>query len=87
MIEWIDDITGRKVRQITNQPNGASLVYFRMPKRLPGMLVFAYSKHKKGNIIVIEPESGYVRELPLTVESYLKMRESDGRMWYVLKGR
>lgn len=82
MKEWIDEQTGRTIRQITESAKGTRLSYFRLPKRIPGGLMMAYSEHSSGNLIVFEPESGQVDELQLTVGGYLKLRESDGRLWY-----
>lgn len=87
MKEWIDEQTGHTVRQITENIKGTRLSYFRLPKRIPGGLMMTYSEHATGNIIVFEPESGQVDELPLTVGGYLKLRESDGRLWYTLPNR
>ena len=35
MKTWIDENTGRRIRQLTDFPEGASLPYFRCPRHLP----------------------------------------------------
>ena len=86
MHEWRDETTGRRVRQLTDLPDGAWLAYFRFPKQLPGGLVLANAKHDAGEYIALDPERGQVSFLPVT-GSYLKLRERDGRAWLVLPHR
>lgn len=83
MRRWTDEVTGRAIRQLTDLPHGARVGYFRHPKHVPGGLVFALGQHETGNVLLIEPESGEVLRVPLQVDHWLKLRESDGRMWYV----
>lgn len=82
MKEWIDEQTKRTVRQLTDFPRGAGLGYFRYPKQVPGGWIFA-REYGEGNPILIEPESGEVQVRKLPGMYPLKMRESDGQMWYV----
>lgn len=82
MKEWNDEKTGRTVRQLTTNPQGTRMLYFRMQKRLPGGLMMTISKHSQGNVVVFSPETGEMQELPITAERYLRVRESDGRLWY-----
>ncbi|MCC6446687.1 MAG: hypothetical protein IT210_24960 [Armatimonadetes bacterium] len=81
MREWSDEQTGRKVRQLTDLPNGTRVSYFRMPRNLPGGLTLAWGRHDTGNLLALEPETGEVMRLPLTVNHWLKLRETDGRLW------
>lgn len=79
---FIDEQTGREIRQLTNMPDGAHLGYFRMYRQLPDGRMLARAKHDHGNAILIAPESG---DLELRPHAYgsLKMRESDGRIWFL----
>lgn len=82
MKQWTDEKTGRTVRQLTDLAEGACVDYFRIPKHLPGGLILARGKHGKGNVLLIEPESGDVQPLNLHLPGLLTMRESDGKAWY-----
>lgn len=52
-----------------------------MFKHLPDGRMLAWSKHSQGNLILIEPESGEIEIIPLTIRE-LKMNPRTGHMWY-----
>jgi len=79
---FIDEQTGRTVRQLTNFPQGAHLGYFRTFRHLPDGRILAWAQHDHGNAILIEPDSGDLTLIPHTISS-LKFRESDGRNWWI----
>jgi hypothetical protein len=82
MREWTDKQTGRTVRQLTHLPGGAHLDYFRFPRQLPGGAVQAIGETEVGNLLSIDAESGTVCALPIRVGGCLRLRETDGRLWY-----
>lgn len=79
---FVDEQTGRTIRQLTDFPKGAHLGYFRMFRQLPDGRMLAWAKHDCGNAILIDAESGDLELLPYTFRS-LKFRESDGRNWFL----
>jgi len=83
MREWVDQLTGHAVRQLTDLPHGATLGYFRLPRRVPGGLVLAWGRHDGGNVLLLDPETGDVRPKDLLVAEYLKLDEATGRLWYL----
>ncbi len=78
---FIDEQTGRTIRQLTDFPQGAHLGYFRMFRQLPDGRLLAWARHDTGNAILIEPTSGDLTLLPGRLNS-LKFRERDGRNWF-----
>src|SRR4051812_46646142 len=78
---WIDEVTGREVRQLTAFPGGANLNYFRYPRHLPNGLMLGRRRAKDEPYILIDPESGEVRPLAHQRGHYLKMRNRDGLLW------
>lgn len=79
---FTDEKTGREVRQLTDFEHGAHLGYFRMFRQAPDGRMLAWAKHDNGHAILIDPESGDL-ELRAQPPSSLKMREFDGRTWYL----
>ena len=58
MRKWIDENTGREIRQLTDLPERCIVGYYRFRKHLPGGLIMAFGKHAEGNVVAIDPESG-----------------------------
>ena len=80
---WTDEHTARRVRQLTDLPDGAALPYFRLAKHVPDGSMLIHARHEKGGLMTLEPETGRLRPLPLGLEAhYLRLRASDGRLWY-----
>lgn len=85
---WIDENTGRRVWQLTNSPNGAALGYFRQYRHLPDgrMLINLPGEQGIGNfggkMAAIDPETGDLEVLEHPGH-YLKLRISDGQVWYL----
>ena len=78
---FTDKNTGREIRQLTNLPKGAYLGYFRFPKTMPDGRLLASARHDHGNLILIDPDSGDLQLLPHA--GWLRLREVDGRLWYL----
>lgn len=79
---WIDENTGRRVRQLVDLPKGSSVNYFRFPRHIPGGWLLAWGKHEHGNMLAIEPASGRVRLVPVAGGTWAsRLRESDGRLF------
>lgn len=83
MREWTDPHTGRRVRQLTELPHGATLGYFRLPRLVPGGLVLAWGRHNGGNVLLLNPDTGEVIPKPLLVAEFLRLNEATGRMWFL----
>jgi len=86
---WIDENTGRRVWQLTDEPNGAAIGYFRHTRHLPDgrMLIHARGQWgagpgRMGSLCILDPESGELQPLPLRGR-YLRVRIEDGRVWYL----
>ncbi len=77
-----DENTGRQIRQLTALPNGVLLDYFRLFKQCPDGRMLIRGNHDRGNIILLDPVSGELELLPWSFYP-LKMRESDGRVWFL----
>jgi len=77
-----DENTGREIRQLTHLPDGVMLDYFRLYKQCPDGRMMIRGKHEQGNIILLDPGSGDLELLPWSFYP-LKMRESDGRVWFL----
>jgi hypothetical protein len=77
-----DENTGRKIRQLTNLPKGVLLEYFRFYKLCPDGRMLIRSQHDYGNALLLDPVSGDLELLPWSFYP-LKMRESDGRVWFL----
>jgi hypothetical protein len=83
MKEWTDQHTGRRVRQLTDLPHGATLGYFRLPRHVPGGLVLAWGRHDGGNVLLLNPATGEVLPRRILVGEFLKLNEATGRMWFL----
>lgn len=83
MKEWVDQHTGRTVRQLTDLPHGAALGYFRLPRRVPGGLILAWGRHDGDNVVLLNPETGEVILKKLLVAQFLRLDEATGRMWFL----
>lgn len=85
--EWTDEKTGRTVRQLTDEPNGVGLGYFRLPRRLPDGRVLAWARGRHGRddqrLLAIDADSGDVETLQSPSGRSIRLRESDGLLWYV----
>lgn len=79
---FIDENTGREIRQLTDFEKGAHLGYFRMFRQLPDGRMLAWAKHEHGHGIAIDAESG---DVELLAQDFwmLKFRERDGRAWFI----
>jgi hypothetical protein len=84
MKTWIDEQTGRQIRQLTHagdSPRGAALGYFRAPKHVPGGWMVARRRTELApEPILVHPESGEIRPLKLP-GSLLRLRPTDGTAW------
>jgi len=79
---FVDEQTGRTIRQLTDFPKGAHLGYFRMFRQLPDGRMLAWARRSNGNAILIDAASGDIELLPHMFRS-LKFRERDGRNWFL----
>lgn len=80
---WIDENTGRRVWQLTNDPNGAAIGYFRYPRHLPNGHVLVHERGRRGGgLAMLDPETGEVQSLGIPGR-YLNLRISDGQMWFL----
>jgi hypothetical protein len=79
---FVDEKTGREVRQLTDFEHGAHLGYFRNFRQLPDGRILAGARHAEGNVILLDPGSGDIEPLAFR-DSILKFRESDGRGWFI----
>ena len=78
---FVDEQTGRNIRQLTDAAKGARLGYFRITRQLPDGRLLGGASHDVGwNLIAIDAESGDVE--PLTQKFHpIRVRESDGKGW------
>jgi len=79
---FVDEQTGRTIRQLTDFLNGAHLGYFRTFRQLPDGRMLAWARHEHRTALLLDPESGDLELLPHRFSS-LKLREADGRNWYM----
>lgn len=80
---FVDEQTGRTIRQLTDFPHGAHLGYFRMFRQLPDGRMLAWARREQGrSAIIIDPDSGDIELLPHRFHS-LKLREADGRNYFL----
>ena len=63
MREWIDEQTGRAVRQLTHSPDGASVRSYRRPRGLRDGRVLGHVRGPGGGPVAIDPASGDVELL------------------------
>ena len=84
MRSWIDENTGRRVRQLTDFPGSASMGYFRKPKHLPdGFLLVGSSNPYFGNVS-INPASGELRSLRIpSGHGVIRIDHAAGKLWHV----
>ena len=83
MREWKDAKTGRVVRQVTEEPEGASVGYFRVPRLLPdGRILASTRRDERHCLLAIDPETASVEALSQDLSWPLRLRESDGTMWF-----
>ncbi len=83
MRKHIDENTGRQIRVLTSAAAGAQVPYFRCPRRLPDGRVIALSQHEHGSLLAVDPESGDVQPIHSSAGRLLRLREADGRAWFV----
>ncbi len=83
---WIDENTGRRVQQMTDEPNGAQITYFRNFRHLPdGRMIIRINGEGGASCGALEPASGELMPLPYP-SWHMKLRSSDGRIWYLRRG-
>lgn len=86
MREWNDGKTGRRIRQLTALPDGATLGYFRFPRNLLDGSSLAFGRTDIGDLLAVDPEAGETRPLPIRLTHAIRLRESGGTLWYVPTG-
>jgi hypothetical protein len=79
MRTWIDENTGREIRQLTDHPEGITVGYYNKPRRVGSRWVFATQGREER--ILLDPETGETRRSPIQT-GFVHLRESDGRLWY-----
>jgi hypothetical protein len=77
---FVDENTGRLIRQLTDFPTGAHLSYFRYFKTLPDGRLLIRAKHDDGFLMAMDVASGDLEPIRLKIGD-IKLRERDGRMW------
>lgn len=82
MKTWIDENTGRRIRQLTDFPDGASLPYFRCPRNLPDGRVVISGKHAAGHQFALDVATGDLQPIVHPRGHLLRWREDDGMAWY-----
>ena len=82
MNTWIDEATGRRVRQLTEVSGGARVPYFRLPRHLPDGRVLVHGKHERGTLLVLDPASGEAEPVAAEPGQLLRLREDDGCAWF-----
>lgn len=60
---FVDPVTGRRVRQLTDNPAGASIGYFRSPKMAHDGRLLIWYRHDQGGLALLEPGSGEITPL------------------------
>ena len=81
---WVDEQTGREVRQLTALPEGASVPYFRMPKHLPDGWMLVHARHEHGHLAALHPDTAELRPIHIGPPlGYLKHRPADGQAWFI----
>jgi len=86
MREWIDAQTGRTVRQLTENPEGSSVGYFRVPRRLPDGRILARRHGEQRALIAIDINTGATQAFDFLPWLPMGLRETDGRLWYQILG-
>jgi len=82
MNTWVDEKTGRTVRQLTSQPGGARVPYFRQPRSLPDGRLLVHAKHERGSLLFVDPETGDAQPLASEPGQLIRFRETDGVGWF-----
>ncbi|MHB0934984.1 MAG: hypothetical protein ACYDCO_05585 [Armatimonadota bacterium] len=82
MKTWIDNNTGRRIRQLTDFPDGASVPYFRCPRNLPDGRIVISGKHETGHQFALDVASGDLQPIQQGRGSLIRWREHDGQAWY-----
>ncbi|MCE9592050.1 MAG: oligogalacturonate lyase family protein [Planctomycetes bacterium] len=80
---WIDENTGREVRQLST--SSGSLGYFRQPRHLPnGLMLVRFGGHENRTLHVMDPETGQHDPVPnMTDRHQLKFRNADGVLFTI----
>jgi hypothetical protein len=87
--EWIDHETGRTVRQLTDEPDGAQVGYFRVLRRLPNGWILAQRERSQQSrkpgapLIAINVESGDIARIETVRGTVLGLNEGEGRLWFL----
>lgn len=79
---FTDENTGRAIRQLTDFPGGASTGYFRYPRYLPDGRILAWYLDVESHAMLVDTTSGDIQLRP-DIPLQLKLRERDGRVWFV----
>jgi len=80
---WVDEHTGRTVRQLTAMPEGAAVPYFRMPKHLPDGWMLIHARHEGGHLAALHPDTAELRPIRIGPPlAYLKHLPASGRAWF-----
>ena len=78
MNTWIDEATGRRVRQLTEVSGGARVPYFRLPRHLPDAACWCMGSTKRGTLLVLDPGIGRGRAGGgRSPDNCLRLREDD----------
>ncbi len=82
MKTWIDENTGRRIRQLTEHPEGAGVPYFRCPRNLPDGRIVISMPHDTGHLAALEVASGDIQPIAHARGVLIRWRERDGCAWY-----
>ncbi|MHB0935031.1 MAG: hypothetical protein ACYDCO_04775 [Armatimonadota bacterium] len=82
ILTHIDEQTGREVRRYPYLPELSRMIYFRMPRQLPGgrLLILGKGEDNGALWLAFNAESGEAEPLPVR-GNYLHLREADGMLW------
>ncbi len=80
---WIDENTGRTVRQLTAFEGRTGLEYFRHERHLRDGRMIARTAAGERQPLLVDPDSGDVQPLGFNLGHYLRFRPADGRYFFV----
>lgn len=82
MKSWIDENTGRRIRQLTEYAEYARVPYFRCPRHFPDGRVLVRGQHATGLFAALDIATGDLQYIADERGSMIRWRETDGCAWY-----
>jgi len=82
MNEWVDENTGRTVQQLTQEPRGMALSYFRLARHLHDGRVLIFQPVERGAWAALDPDTGDLETIDIAGRQ-VRLTNDGRRLFYL----